>query len=97
MDKETPRPSREELRTRLRAKLRGAASDAPDPRAAAEAAVMRAVGDDPQMLRLAHQLLRDPTALRRAARPEAAAGPTTASATAPAMQHEEEEEGLPPC
>ena len=94
---EPPRPTREELRARLREKRHaargGGASGrvARDAHAAAEAAVLRVAGDDPQMLRLAHGVLRDPDALLRAARGAPAAPPPPA-----AVAEEEEEEGLPP-
>jgi hypothetical protein len=91
-----PTPSREELRARLRAKTRRGKSSAtttpPAPQAAAEAAVMRAVGDDPQMLRMAHAVLRNPGALRGLVAPS----PTPRADVPPIATEEDEEEGLPP-
>lgn len=95
-------PSRDELRAKLRAKMRerrdgrGGGGNhhhktAP-PSAAAESAVLGAFGDNAQLLQLAQDVLRDPRAAQRMLR-------ATAEAAVPAPlveEEEEEEEGLPP-
>lgn len=78
-------PDREELRRKLRAKMRQARGGQPaDPRAALERQLMELAGDDPALLSMANGALRDPEAFAKQFR------------APPPEPPEEEEEGLPP-
>lgn len=96
--------TREEARARLRSKIRGqretrvsssSSSSLPSSRSAAtEELAMRACGDDPEMMRTMHALLRG-GGLHTLGR-ELAKGKTTASVVQEEEEEDEEEEEAPP-